>query len=137
MQLLRQQVEQKRVASVKFDIAALNALRNHDWPGNLEQLQNIVASLAATAGSEDISAQDVNRLLAPYVVKNTLGAADALDLPLREARDIFERHYFEHHIKLENGNMSRVAEKVGLERTHLYRKLKQLGIRFSRRGSAE
>lgn len=137
VQILRQQVEQKRVAPVKFDIAALNALRNHDWPGNLEQLQNIVASLAATAGSEDISAQDVNRLLAPYVVRNTLGAADALDLPLREARDIFERHYFEHHIKLENGNMSRVAEKVGLERTHLYRKLKQLGIRFARRAAAE
>lgn len=137
VQILRQQVEQKRVAPVKFDIAALNALRNHDWPGNLEQLQNIVASLAATAGIEDISAQDVNRLLAPYVVRNTLGAADALDLPLREARDIFERHYFEHHIKLENGNMSRVAEKVGLERTHLYRKLKQLGIRFARRAAAE
>ena len=137
VQMLRQQIEHKRVAQVKFDVAALNALRNHDWPGNLEQLQNIVASLAATAGSEDISAQDVNRLLAPYVVKNTLGAADALDLPLREARDIFERHYFEHHIKLENGNMSRVAEKVGLERTHLYRKLKQLGIRFSRRTAAE
>jgi len=111
----------------------LNALRNHDWPGNLDQLQNIVASLALTAGSEDIGAHDVNRLLAPYVVRQTIGAADALDLPLREARDIFERHYFEHHIKLENGNMSRVAEKVGLERTHLYRKLKQLGIRFSRR----
>lgn len=137
VQILRQQVEQKRVAPVKFDIAALNALRNHDWPGNLEQLQNIVASLSATAGIEDISAQDVNRLLAPYVVRNTLGAADALDLPLREARDIFERHYFEHHIKLENGNMSRVAEKVGLERTHLYRKLKQLGIRFARRAAAE
>ena len=132
-QLLARQIEEKRTNPVKFDIAALNALRNHDWPGNLDQLQNIVASLALTAGSEDISAHDVNRLLAPYVVRQTIGAADALDLPLREARDIFERHYFEHHIKLENGNMSRVAEKVGLERTHLYRKLKQLGIRFSRR----
>ena len=132
-QLLARQIEEKRTNPVKFDIAALNALRNHDWPGNLDQLQNIVASLAPTAGSEDISAHDVNRLLAPYVVRQTIGAADALDLPLREARDIFERHYFEHHIKLENGNMSRVAEKVGLERTHLYRKLKQLGIRFSRR----
>ena len=133
VQILQRQIEERRGHPVKFDIAALNALRNHDWPGNLDQLQNIVSSLALTAGSEDISAQDVNRLLAPYVVRQTLGTADALDLPLREARDIFERHYFEHHIKLENGNMSRVAEKVGLERTHLYRKLKQLGIRFSRR----
>ena len=57
-----------------------------------------------------------------------------LDLPLREARDAFERVYFEHHIAKESGNMSRVADSVGLERTHLYRKLKQLNIRFSRRG---
>ena len=51
-----------------------------------------------------------------------------LDLPLREARDAFERAYFEHHLAQENGSMTRVAEKTGLERTHLYRKLKQLGI---------
>ena len=49
-------------------------------------------------------------------------------------RDEFERLYFEHHLKLESGNMTRVAEKSGLERTHLYRKLKQLGIQIGRRG---
>ncbi|WP_442905457.1 helix-turn-helix domain-containing protein [Janthinobacterium sp. B9-8] len=49
-------------------------------------------------------------------------------MPLREARDQFEKLYIERQIDLSNGNMSRVAEKVGLERTHLYRKLKQLGI---------
>jgi DNA-binding NtrC family response regulator len=53
-----------------------------------------------------------------------------LDLPLREARERFEQIYFEHHIAREEGNISRVADKVGLERTHLYRKLKQLGIRI-------
>ena len=57
-----------------------------------------------------------------------------LDLPLREARDAFERAYFEHHLSREHGSMTRVAEKTGLERTHLYRKLKQLSIRFARRG---
>ena len=51
-----------------------------------------------------------------------------LDLPLREARDAFERAYFEHHLSREHGSMTRVAEKTGLERTHLYRKLKQLGV---------
>jgi len=55
-----------------------------------------------------------------------------LDLPLREARDAFERAYFEHHLLRENGSMTRVAEKTGLERTHLYRKLKQLGIELSK-----
>lgn len=52
----------------------------------------------------------------------------SFDLPLREARDAFERAYFEHHLLRENGSMTRVAEKTGLERTHLYRKLKQLGV---------
>ncbi len=55
-----------------------------------------------------------------------------LDLPLREARDSFERAYFEHHLTREHGSMTRVAERTGLERTHLYRKLKQLGIDLSR-----
>ncbi|MBU6270322.1 MAG: response regulator [Betaproteobacteria bacterium] len=55
-----------------------------------------------------------------------------IDMPLREARDAFERAYFEHHLAREHGSMTRVAEKTGLERTHLYRKLKQLGIDLSR-----
>jgi len=55
-----------------------------------------------------------------------------LEVPLREARDAFERAYFEHHLSREHGSMTRVAEKTGLERTHLYRKLKQLGIDLSR-----
>ncbi len=60
-----------------------------------------------------------------------------LDKPLREARDEFEKAYFEYHLAKENGSMTRVAEKTGLERTHLYRKLKQLGVDLSRnkRGS--
>ncbi len=55
-----------------------------------------------------------------------------LDRPLREARDVFEKSYFEFHLAQENGSMTRVAEKTGLERTHLYRKLKQLGVDLSR-----
>lgn len=61
----------------------------------------------------------------------------SFDLPLREARDAFERAYFEHHLVREGGSMTRVAEKTGLERTHLYRKLKQLGVepgKVSRKG---
>ncbi len=56
----------------------------------------------------------------------------ALDRPLREARDAFEKAYFEFHLARENGSMTRVAERTGLERTHLYRKLKQLGVDLSR-----
>lgn len=55
-----------------------------------------------------------------------------LDKPLRESRDEFEKAYFEYHLAKENGSMTRIAEKTGLERTHLYRKLKQLGVDLSR-----
>ncbi len=55
-----------------------------------------------------------------------------LDKPLRETRDEFEKAYFEYHLAKENGSMTRVAEKTGLERTHLYRKLKQLGVDLTR-----
>lgn len=61
----------------------------------------------------------------------------SLDLPLREAREHFDAVYFEYHLQKEAGNVSRVAEKVGLERTHLYRKLKQLGVRFVKKGEEE
>ena len=64
-------------------------------------------------------------------------ASLSFDLPLREARDAFERIYFEYHLNRESGSMTRVAEKTGLERTHLYRKLKQLGVesvKYAKRG---
>jgi len=74
----------------------------------------------------------------PHAATDTVGQALrnlSLDQPLREARDAFERIYFEHHLSREGGSMTRVADKTGLERTHLYRKLKQLGIELTRRRS--
>lgn len=73
-------------------------------------------------------------IVSPALVSPTLMPSDthlfglSFDLPLREARDAFERAYFEHHLTREGGSMTRVAERTGLERTHLYRKLKQLGV---------
>jgi DNA-binding NtrC family response regulator len=67
----------------------------------------------------------------------TGGLSLPLDLPLREAREHFDTLYFDYHLQRESGNVSRVAEKVGLERTHLYRKLKQLGIKFNKKGDEE
>ena len=73
---------------------------------------------------------------APLATLPSIGLASEqsfeLDRPLREARDAFEKSYFEFHLAKENGSMTRVAEKTGLERTHLYRKLKQLGVDLSR-----
>ena len=90
---------------------------------------------ASFVGPNEITVEDVNSVLERDVTPSTK-APPALPLfnqPLREAREAFERLYFEHHLKGENGNMTRIADKTGLERTHLYRKLKQLGLSTGRR----
>ena len=71
-------------------------------------------------------------MLAPLPLGPQSEQSFDLDRPLREARDSFEKSYFEFHLAKENGSMTRVAEKTGLERTHLYRKLKQLGVDLTR-----
>ena len=118
--------------------AALHALTNAYWPGNVDHLQNVVANLALNTGAGDITPDHVKRLLGEAAAANQAVAPEItarfFELPLREAREAFERIYFEQLLGHEQSNMSRVAEKAGLERTHLYRKLKQLNIRFARRG---
>jgi len=131
---LTRMVEAKETPPRQFTTAALNALRNYDWPGNLMQLESVVRTLALTCPGEQIPVEEVTRALPVPVAGLPVMHNLALDLPLRDARDAFERAYFEYHIAREGGNISRVAESVGLERTHLYRKLKQLGIRLSRKG---
>jgi len=133
--LLLSLVEAKETNPKAFNTAALNALRLYDWPFNLGQLQNVVRTLALTALDDVISANDVKLVLSQYEIDDAPAGntAFSFDLPLREARDEFERLYFEHHLAKAQGNMSRIADTVGLERTHLYRKLKQLDIKFSRK----
>jgi DNA-binding NtrC family response regulator len=118
--------------------AAIATLTSAYWPGNLDHLQNVVTNLALLPGPGDVTPEHVKRLLgeaavAPHAVAPEI-TARFFELPLREAREAFERIYFEQLLGREQSNMSRVAEKAGLERTHLYRKLKQLNIRFARRG---
>jgi DNA-binding NtrC family response regulator len=128
-QILSRYIESGDVPLRQFSTAALNCLRNHDWPGNLAQLTGAVHTLALTCTSDEISAEDVKQMLTPSSPSQAVGGIP-LDIPLREARDMFEKTYFEQLIEQENGNMTRVAERAGLERTHLYRKLKLLGIRL-------
>jgi len=134
-QILTHLVEAGEVPLRRLSSAALNALRNQTWAGGYAELRNAVRSLALAALDEEITGEEVTRLLAPQ--PSAVAQALPLDLPLREAREAFERVYFEHHLQLENGNMTRLAEKTGLERTHLYRKLKALGIQLGRKGEEQ
>jgi len=122
----------------KLPAAAMSALCGAYWPGNIDHLQSVVANLALDAGPGEITTDHVKRLLGEAAAANQAVAPEItarfFELPLREAREAFERIYFEQLLGREQSNMSRVAERAGLERTHLYRKLKQLSIRFARRG---
>lgn len=92
-------------------------------------------SPVAEHGSEQAAAAEASAEAAPNGSPARLPEAEmhfSFDMPLREARDLFERAYFEYHLLREHGSMTRVAEKTGLERTHLYRKLKQLGVELGR-----
>ncbi len=131
--MLQQLVEMRYSPPRRFSIGALNALRNFHWPGNLADLQQAVRNVALTALEEEIEAPDVERVLREFQPGATPGLDLGLDRPLREAREAFERAYFEHHLAREHGSIARVAEKSGLERTHLYRKLRQLGIPAGRK----
>lgn len=117
---------------LQFSTAALNCLRNYDWPGNLMQLTGVVHSLALTCTGDEVTADMVQQAMVfPESTTSSSSAPDIpFDLSLREARDLFEKTYFERLIEEENGNMTRVAERAGLERTHLYRKIKLLGIKL-------
>jgi two-component system nitrogen regulation response regulator NtrX len=132
--VLSRAVEAKEVPARSFNTAALNTLRNYHWPGNLLQLESVVKTVAQLALGSEIGVADITSALATLdaPLPNPMQSLP-LDRELREARDAFERVYFEYHLSREGGNMSRVAESVGLERTHLYRKLKQLGVKLPRR----
>lgn len=130
--LLTQLIESGEVSARRFSTAALNALRQHTWPGGYGELKSAVKSLTVTTLEEEILPEDVLRLITLARSASIAAAGlppEVLMLPLREARETFERLYFEHHIRLDGANMTRLAEKTGLERTHLYRKFKDLGLR--------
>ena len=130
--ILVQLVEARSCPPRRLSVAALNALRHHGWPGNLAELESVVKNLALGALEEDIGLEDVERVLVAHAGSSPPPEI-ALDRPYREAREAFERLYFEHLLARENGSMSKVAEHSGLERTHLYRKLKALGLPIGRR----
>jgi DNA-binding NtrC family response regulator len=125
-------VEARACPPRRLAIAALNALRHHPWHGNLAELESVVKDLALTSLDEEVKLEDVERVLAGRQPQSALPDV-AFDRPYREAREAFERIYFEHLLAREHGSMSRVAERSGLERTHLYRKLKALGLPIGRR----
>ncbi len=124
-------VDNEHMPYRKFTTGAINAMRNHSWPGNVRELKNVVQRLLILNRNEEITEDEVEHTLGtlPAVAVSADAYPHALlEMPLREARDQFEKAYLEYHLKRTNGNVAEVARMSGMERTHLYRKLKQLGV---------
>jgi len=115
----------------RFSVAAQNRLRNYPWPDNVRELRHLVHRLLIRGGPEEIRLEEIERELAVQTPPDEpLVKQDLLALPLREAREQFERAYLQQQLLLCNGKVGQLAKRVGMERTHLYRKLRSLGVDF-------
>jgi DNA-binding NtrC family response regulator len=115
----------------RFSVAAQNRLRNYPWPDNVRELKNLVRRLLLTGTDEYISLEEVEAEISSAAnADEPLVKQDLLALPLREAREQFERAYLQQQLVLCDGKVGQLAKRVGMERTHLYRKLRSLGVDF-------
>ncbi len=119
------------LAARHFAPETLDVLRHYPWPGNVRELQNLVERLLILAEGPEISAEEVEGALGldnRLVLANTNFDGEDFGGTLKRARERFERAFLEYHLARNEWNIARTAEVVGLERTHLYRKLKNLSI---------
>ncbi|MEO0346689.1 MAG: sigma-54 dependent transcriptional regulator [Pseudomonadota bacterium] len=122
----------------RFGIAAQNRLRNYPWPNNLRGLRNLVQRCLLAGGDEEVSLEEIEAELAEAAAPaEPLVKQDLLALPLREAREQFERAYLTQQLMLCDGKVGKLSKRVGMERTHLYRKLRSLGVDFRQTQSGD
>jgi DNA-binding NtrC family response regulator len=123
-------VTHERLPYRHFSVAAQNRLRSYKWPGNIRELRNLVQRLLILGSGEEIEVDEIDRAIGSNVELGgeRVGPAMPYDLPLREAREQFEHNYLLHQLQEVDGSVGKLAKRVGMERTHLYRKLRSLGI---------
>src|SRR5262249_18428877 len=116
-----------------FDRGAVTVLQRYPWPGNVRELRNVIERLMIMVPGETIRAGDLSFLERAGVGRPDVVAAAAEKLTLHEARDQFERDLILRTLTEQNGNMSRTAEVLGVERSNLYRKMRAFGIAPAKR----
>lgn len=123
-------VSHERLSYRHFSVAAQNRLRTYAWPGNIRELRNLVQRLLILGSGNEIELEEVEQAInsQPATAAGSGGPTVPYDLPLREAREQFERDYLAHQLREVGGSVGKLSKLVGMERTHLYRKLRALGI---------
>src|SRR6187455_166813 len=120
-----------------FEPDAVAALQRYPWPGNVRELRNLVERLMIMVPGDRVSSRDLTFLEQGLVATPHSTAAVAPTAPLHDARDEFEKQYILRALAAQQGNMSRTAEVLGVERSNLYRKMRAFGIMPARRGEDE
>ena len=124
-------VDSEGLSFRRFSVAAQNRLRNYPWPDNVRELKSLVRRLLLSGSDKDIALDEVEvEISAGAPADEPLVKQDLLSLPLREPREKFERAYLQQQLVLCDGKVGQLAKRVGMERTHLYRKLRSLGVYF-------
>ncbi len=116
----------------RFSMSAQNFLRNYSWRGNVRELKNLVQRLMILGIGEEIELDEVKLALGTVISDSVPSASvpDFYNLPLKDARDQFEKAYLEYHFERSGGSVAKLSSAVGIERTHLYRKLHSLNIKL-------
>jgi DNA-binding NtrC family response regulator len=128
-------VSREKLTFRRFPVAVQNFLRHYPWHGNVRELKNLVQRLLILGSGEEVSLEEAKSTLGDALEEPPPGgggstAPDYYELPLKEARERFEKDYLEYHLDKYGGSVARLSHAIGLERTHLYRKLNSLGIKF-------
>ena len=121
-------VEKEGASYRSFTVAAQNRLRHYDWPGNIRELEGLVRRLLVLGLDADVELDELEVALSASAPVLNSAMSSQFDLPLRQAREQFEKAYLEYHLQQVGGSVGKVAKLIGMERTNLYRKLRALGI---------
>jgi DNA-binding NtrC family response regulator len=126
-------VRREKLPIRRFSVASQNFLRHYFWYGNVRELKNLVQRVLILGSGDEIELDEVNTVLNDNNDQQTFNPfPDLYKLSLKEARELFEKNYLQYHLTQANGSVARLSEAVGMERTHLYRKLHSLNIEFKR-----
>jgi DNA-binding NtrC family response regulator len=124
--------EHEKLPFRKFSLPTQNFLRNYSWPGNVLELKNLVQRLMILGAGSEIELEEVKAAVGSITENNTTlsSVPEFFNLPLKDAREQFEKSYLEYHFEKNSGSVAKLATAIGMERTHLYRKLHTLNIKL-------